>query len=205
MASSRSAVIAVCGVLLWSAPACLANLAEIHDRPLESLPSPVQQTFPASVEVRYSWPQPAFGSDTDTGGEARYGQLNGSYWCGSAGLLHLPLPTADSRSECVTELPPLPSGQTLAFTGLLTLAAVQLGRSVRQLRDLPDRYYCDCMEQMGPAVAPDVHIVLMQVWWFMEAEQHRPAMCPRQRSAFVSRLSPQCILTLAGPRGPPLS
>lgn len=111
------------------------------------------------------------------------------------------------RSETsVMTVPPAPSSLKLILSGLVSLGAVQLARSMRQvhLADLPEWYHTACPERIGDAVPLDLDHTTPPLCLF-----ERPAIEPdrslRPRPVLVAAWQPvsQTVVTLTAPRSPP--
>ena len=116
--------------------------------------------------------------------------------------------TAGADRE-VIQLPPPPSGSVLCLSGLLSIAALQLARSARNIHlgALPAWYHTACPDKIAHAVPFDFDLSVQPLCAFEGVAtdfDQRPTLAYRLVRGPCPRFLPQAILLIAAPRGPPV-
>jgi hypothetical protein len=108
-------------------------------------------------------------------------------------------------ASVVRQLPDPPSGVSLLISGLLTVGAFNLARSVRhvQFSALPEWYHAACPDRIGFSVPFELDSAVMLLSHLDLPANDRPDVHFIRPEASVWRLTPQGVLTPTAPRAPP--
>lgn len=225
LAGRRSTLLGACTALLATS-ASVANIAPVAPASL-GLPAvqPAAAVAPAGIDALGTWYELLIPADIERTRSARLARLGTAElidMC-AAGLPGCPAdwaactaciggePIGEAAGEAVIQLPAPPSGGVLTLTGLLTLGALRLGRSAGQMQwsQLPEWYHHAGPEQIGHRRAYDVTVDLvvslaaLPACCFTQPFNPQPTIHRGTQDAFIPLLLPQCLPTLAAPRGPP--